>query len=129
MDLRAERTRDNADRVIRELARVAFSNLADVASWGPRGVRLRRSRWLLPDVQAAVQEVSETAKGDRKVRMHAKVPALIELAKHLGLYQPPDPASLEKLLGLLPPELSAAFREMIAAAVAPGPTPGSHLTT
>jgi hypothetical protein len=49
--------------------------------------------------------------------MHAKMPALVELAKHLGLYQPPDPSSLEKLLGLLPPELAAIFRAMVSSAL------------
>jgi hypothetical protein len=32
MDLRAERTQVHADHVVRELARVAFSNIADVAA-------------------------------------------------------------------------------------------------
>jgi hypothetical protein len=72
---------------------------------------------LLPDIQAAVQQIQESANGDEKIGMHAKVPARIELAKHLGLYQPPDPACLEKLVGLLPPELAAVFHEMVAQAL------------
>jgi phage terminase small subunit len=92
IELRAQRTQISGDRVLKELARIGFSDLGDVASWGPRGVRIHSERLLLPNIQAAVQLIKESAKGDKTIKMHAKVPALVELGKYLGLYQLPDPS-------------------------------------
>lgn len=91
---RSARTGITADRVIQEIARVAFSNLRDVVEWGPDGVRLRPSGELSLDVSAAVAEVSETTTpngGSIRTKMHNKIAALEQLAKHVGLYADHSP--------------------------------------
>ena len=54
---RAQRTNITADRVVRELARIAFQDPSDVVAWGPDGVRVRDSDDLPEDVRRAVAEV------------------------------------------------------------------------
>ena len=47
------------DRVLEELRRVAFSDMGDVATWGPEGVVLKLSSELPDDVAPAVADVIE----------------------------------------------------------------------
>ncbi|MEW6751472.1 MAG: terminase small subunit [Candidatus Latescibacterota bacterium] len=84
---RSERTRITADRVLRELAAIAFSRLSDVATWSAAGPRLRPSEELSEDAAAAVQEVSETAAGRLRVKLHDKTRALDMLGRHLGIWE------------------------------------------
>ena len=86
---RAARTRVSADRVVTELAKVAFGDPRRLLSWGPDGVVLRDSSELTEAEAALVSEVSETrtaAGGTRKVKLHCKLTALNALGKHLGLF-------------------------------------------
>ena len=87
---RSARTGVTADRVLKEIARIAFADPRAVMSWGPDGVALRNSSDLSDDEAAAVAEVSETwtdsGGGSRKVKLHDKVAALEKLARHIGLY-------------------------------------------
>ena len=85
---RTRRTRVTADRVVDELAKIAFANFTDVVEFGSNGVRLRDSAGLDPDVGAAIEEVSQTEiKGavTFRVRLASKVAALRLLAQHMGL--------------------------------------------
>ena len=86
---RAERTRVTADRVITELAKVAFGDPRRLLSWGPGGVVLRQSDELSEAEAALVSEVSETrtaAGGSRRVKLHCKLAALTALGRHLSLF-------------------------------------------
>ncbi len=87
---RAARTRVSADRVVTELAKVAFGDPRRLLSWGPDGVVLRDSSELTEAEAALVSEVSETRTaaggGTRKVKLHCKLTALNALGKHLGLF-------------------------------------------
>ncbi|MFQ6018808.1 MAG: terminase small subunit [Kiloniellaceae bacterium] len=86
---RVKRTRVDADRVVEELAKVAFGDPRKLFSWGPRGVVLRDSGELTEAEAALVSEVSESrtaAGGTRRVKLHCKLSALTALAKHLGLF-------------------------------------------
>lgn len=86
---RAARTRVSADRVVTELAKVAFGDPRRLLSWGPGGVVLRDSAELTEAEAALVSEVSETrtaAGGTRKVKLHCKLAALNALGKHLALF-------------------------------------------
>jgi phage terminase small subunit len=79
------------ERVLREYARVAFADPRQVADWGGEGnggLTLKDSKELSDDVAAAVAEVTVeiTDTGiKRKFKMHDKVGALKDCAKHLGL--------------------------------------------
>lgn len=89
---RSKRTGITADRVVKELAIVAFADIGDLADWGPDGVKLKPSKDVSPDARRAVAEVSEsrTAKGGvhRRIKQHDKVAALIKLGEHFGLWKP-----------------------------------------
>lgn len=77
------------ERVLNELAKIAFGDQRRVMTWGPRGVELRASDILTDDDAAAVAEVSETRTkdgGSLKLKTHDKVGALKLLGEHLGLF-------------------------------------------
>lgn len=87
-EARAERTQVTADKVLKELARVAFSDMRSYAEWGPEGVRLKASEDLSQDDSAAVTEVSESfGENGRtlKFKLAHKDSALKTLAQHVGL--------------------------------------------
>ena len=111
---RSARTGVTADRVVRELARIAFADARTVMAWGPNGVFLRDSETLTDDAAAAVAEVSETrseAGGSIKVKLADKLSALDKLSRHLGMYAaPPAPPSDTDALPLA--EALARLREL-----------------
>lgn len=89
MDARSKRTEITADKVLQELARVAFSNMKDYAQWGTFGVALHDSENLKEDAARCVAEVSQTTSkdgGSIKFKLHDKVGALGKLGEHLKLF-------------------------------------------
>lgn len=89
---RSERTKITQDRVLKEFARIAFSDLRDSAKWSESGLELVPSDDLDDDVAAAIQEVSiRETEGERsssktvKVKHYDKIRALEFLAEHLGM--------------------------------------------
>jgi phage terminase small subunit len=60
---RSRRTSVSADRVVRELARIAFADIRDVIAWGPGGTVLRASDDIGDDAAATLVEVSQTMQG------------------------------------------------------------------
>lgn len=89
------------ERVLREYAKLAFSDIRQVAKWGEsvavkgesssqvivrNALALIASAELSEDTAAAVEEVSETRQG-LKIKMHDKKGALDSLARHLGLFE------------------------------------------
>lgn len=83
---RSARTGVTADRVVQEIARVAFASLRDVMTWGPAGALVRPDNEITIEAAAAIAEVAETKDGV-KVKLHNKIAALEQLAKHVGIYQ------------------------------------------
>ena len=86
---REVRTGVTADRVVAELARIAFGTTRAVMTWGADGVALRESDTLSEDESAIVAEVSETvtqAGSSLKLKTHDKVKALELLGKHMGMF-------------------------------------------
>jgi phage terminase small subunit len=96
--LRSHRTGITQDQVLREYARLAFSDLRQVASWGPNGLTVIPSAALGDDAAAMLAEVHETrtaAGGTVRVKLHEKRGALDALARHLGLFnEAPGPTGL-----------------------------------
>ena len=85
---RAQRTQVTADKVVRELARLAFTDMRSFVEWGPSGVKLKPSEDLAEDDSAAVTEVSESfGENGRtlKFKLGHKDSALKLLAQHTGL--------------------------------------------
>jgi phage terminase small subunit len=86
---RSKRTEVTADRVVLELARVAFGDPRRVMSWGPGGVKLRPSAELADEDAAIVAEVGETTTkegGSLRVKTVDKLGALRLLGQHLGMF-------------------------------------------
>lgn len=87
---RQERTQITGDKVIGELAKIAFSDAADYAQvvkdgFGHIMLSLTPTAELSADQRAALACIEETQAGI-KVRTHDKVKALELLGKHLGLF-------------------------------------------
>lgn len=78
----AARARLTQDRVIRELARVALSDVTAIVEVQDGAVSLRDSAEWGADAAATVAEVSQSRQGVR-VRLWSKTDALAELAKRL----------------------------------------------
>lgn len=87
-DRRSRRLEITADRVLQEVARVAFATIGDVTEWENNQMKVKDSKDINEDVMAAIAEVSETrAKGSvtLAVKMHQKTRALGQLMKYLGI--------------------------------------------
>lgn len=93
---RIERTGIEADRVLEELGRLAFSDLREHVEWGPGRVVLKESEGLTDEAAAAVSEVAKSVSengASYRIKLHDKLGALRDLAKHLGLF-PKDGSSV-----------------------------------
>lgn len=87
---RAGRVQVTADEVLRELARIGFSDMRQFTSWGPQGVDLLASGELPEDAARCVAEVSQVV-GEKtssvRFKLHDKVAALTLIGKHLGMFK------------------------------------------
>lgn len=89
LDLTTERTRVTRDKIIRELARIAFSNPSEVVDFGFNGVELKESLFLDRDSMASIREVTEkrTSTGlSVSIKFHDKIKALELLGKHMNMF-------------------------------------------
>ncbi len=79
------------DRIIEELACVAFSDIGDLVEWSPEGPKVKPLDKLLPAPRRAVARLSVGAKGGTfRIALHDKLPALEKLCRLFGLYDRPD---------------------------------------
>ncbi|MFG1265642.1 terminase small subunit [Xanthobacter aminoxidans] len=98
---RAARTEITADRVLKELAKIGFSDIRNVVTWGEaiavkdietgevtiaNGVALVAADQLDESVAATIAEVSQTKDGTLKVKLHDKRAALVDIGRHLGMF-------------------------------------------
>ncbi len=96
MAARSRRTGITRERVLEELARIAFVDWRKLAVWGSEGVELTDSRELSAAETAAVAAVrtDDGWEGRVDIALHDKRRALDTLARILGLaVDPPKPAS------------------------------------
>lgn len=98
---RAERTEITQDRVLKELAKIGFSDIRKVIKWGNTEVRMQDeessamvehhgiaiidSSEIDDDTAAAISEVSQGKEGI-KVKLHDKKGALVDIGRHLGMF-------------------------------------------
>lgn len=83
------------DRIVAELAKIAFANAQDFFGWGADGVTIKDSDALSEDQRAVVCEVSQTVTaegGTIRVKLSDKQAALEKLGKHLGMFADKGPA-------------------------------------
>jgi phage terminase small subunit len=86
--------------VANELRKIGFQDIRDAVQWGSsleitgddgevavhNGVSLINSDEITADTAAAIAEVSQTKDGV-KIKMHDKRAALVDLGKHLGMFE------------------------------------------
>lgn len=100
---RSKRTEITQDMVLRELAKIGFSDIRKVIKWGEttvradvddegkeverpyHGIALIDSSEIDDDTAAAIAEVSEGRDG-LKVKLHDKKGALVDIGRHLGMF-------------------------------------------
>ena len=84
---RSKRTGVNAERVVQELAKIAFVNATEVID--PKTATVKEDA--LPEDTAAIQSVKVKTFGEdgleRDIKMADKIKALELLGKHLGMFQ------------------------------------------
>jgi phage terminase small subunit len=88
MEARAERLRISGERVLLELARVAFSDIGRIVDWKDGRIEVTPAGKLAADDRAAIAEVTlAPAEGGiaARVKLHDKQQALKTLARHLNL--------------------------------------------
>lgn len=86
---RSRRTGITQDRVLRELAKVAFVNANDVIDPDSATVRADATEEDLACIQAVKVKTSESEMGsssEREIKLYDKMRALEMLGKHLGLF-------------------------------------------
>ncbi|HEV2161491.1 MAG TPA: terminase small subunit [Stellaceae bacterium] len=98
----ARRAQVARERVLLELARVAFSDIGEVLDWtNGDDITLRPKVEISPHDRAAIAEIAPRryGKGPR-IKLHSKSRALDALARHLGVFDktvpPVDPAQMMK---------------------------------
>ncbi len=88
--MRAARVGLTADRVVSELAKVAFGDPRRLFSLGAKGATLRAPKELTDAEAALISEITETTSasgaGTKRIKLHCKMAALMALAKHLGMF-------------------------------------------
>lgn len=88
MNKRAKRTEITQDKVVEEIAKIAFSDMRNVATWGGGNVTFLESDDLTDDVTAAISEISSSYSensNSMKVKFYDKLRALDMLGRHLNL--------------------------------------------
>jgi hypothetical protein len=90
VETRAAQLGITPERVLREIMRVAFSDISRVAEWqtGEDGLQVRKSTELDPDDAAAIAEIVASAATGRiyRIKMHDKTPGLQMAARCLDMF-------------------------------------------
>jgi phage terminase small subunit len=89
---RTEKLDITGERIIAEIAKLAFANIGDYIEWSNGGWKWKDSKSLTRDQMAAIHEVAETvtqAGGTTKIKMYDKRAALELLGrwKEIGLWK------------------------------------------
>lgn len=102
---RSKRTNITQDMVLRELAKIGFSDIRKIVRWGKtelrvtdagddegeateayHGLALVSADDIDDDTAAAISEISEGREG-LKVKLHDKKGALVDIGRHLGMFK------------------------------------------
>lgn len=87
---REQRTEITQDRVINELAKIAFANTTDYVEVEDKGqykmVNTKPTKDLTPDQVAAIASIKQGANGI-EIKLHDKVRALEDIGRHLGMFK------------------------------------------
>ncbi|HEK1684097.1 TPA: terminase small subunit [Pseudomonas putida] len=116
MEARSGRVAITQDMVLRELAKIGFSDIRKVVRWGETTVRMvdgeeESAEDMVPyhglalidsteiddDTAGAIAEVSQGKEG-LKVKLHDKKGALVDIGRHLGMFGHGGPSELDEEL-------------------------------
>ncbi len=97
---RSKRCQIDADRVVLELAAIAFSDVSGLAEWNGQKVVLKDSQGLSPEVTKTIQSL-DSSRGNVSVKLHDKLRALELLMRHLGILDPRRVGDASELLELV----------------------------
>jgi phage terminase small subunit len=89
MEERQRRCHIDQDRVLNELAKIAFSNIKQIARWNESGFTIRNSDHIQDDDAAAISEIQVDFNdfGVRtRVKLYDKRAALVDIGNHLGIF-------------------------------------------
>lgn len=98
MKKKADKLEITQERVLKELARVAFSDARKVMSWDAKGVTLKSSDEISDDDAATVSEVIHRISNQGKsvgIKMYDKLSALDKLGKYLELFSDDSKVTFE----------------------------------
>ncbi|WP_084651056.1 terminase small subunit [Pseudomonas canadensis] len=131
MNERSGRVEITQDMVLRELAKIGFSDIRKVVRWGETQVRMvdgdeGEAEDMVPyhglalidstsvddATAAAIAEVSQGRDG-LKVKLHDKKGALVDIGRHLGMFTTPGHAELDAELKRLEVEKRRAELKLI----------------
>lgn len=87
MDKRAAKLEISAERVLEEIAAVAFAHMGQYATWGGENVRLTESSEVDPRAVAEVSQRVNRYGNNVGIKLHDKLGALEKLGKHLGMWK------------------------------------------
>jgi phage terminase small subunit len=135
MEERASRTQITADRVLTELAKLGFSDIRRAVKWHSQvnvaavdsdadmealasegairfavanQVELISSGDIDDDTAAAIAEVSQSSTGALKIKFHDKKGALVDIGRHLGMFNDKLQLSGDLTVLINKPEASAS---------------------
>jgi phage terminase small subunit len=92
------------ERIIRELARIAFADISEFAAWDERGLSFKEASVLTPEQTACVAEVAESGTGGTKklrIKLHSKTKAIEALCRLLGLYDEKGKAAGDRIFNII----------------------------
>lgn len=131
MESRSTRTGITQDMVLRELAKIGFSDIRKVVRWGEtmvrmvdgeeecaedmvpyHGLALIDSTEIDDDTAGAIAEVSQGKEG-LKVKLHDKKGALVDIGRHLGMFAPTPHADLDAELKRIEVERKRLINEKL----------------
>lgn len=83
---RAKRTEITADRVLEEIAAIAFAHMGQYATWSGENVTLTDSSEVDPRAVSEVKQTVNQFGNNVGIKLHDKLGALEKLGKHLGMF-------------------------------------------
>lgn len=87
MDKRAAKLEITAERVLEEIAAVAFAHMGQYAVWHDDTVSLTDSKEVDPRAVAEVKQTVNQFGNNVGIKLHDKLGALEKLGKHLGMWK------------------------------------------
>jgi phage terminase small subunit len=110
---RRARLEVTAERVIEELARIAFADIGRIMEWSGEDAAVKPPSEISPDDRRAIAEIAVVKRDGgiaARVILHDKQRALEALCRYLGLFRP-------GALKVDPPNYSEELREMLKARI------------